>query len=306
MGGDHQRPWGWPSGSVSGAPQFAGQAWYEEVAQGHIDHALAFTAMYGYGRAACCSPGQNHQWNSNDPNSPPFGARIRLKQSFWIDNLMPPNQVIMKCLKEYGMFYVDGGHPFDLYWSADDRWNWDAACELSRILMSPENFEFVEAGPIYSQHGGPNPPAGPAPVINHCEVYPTTVRPGDPAIVFWDVQDETIRFLSGVGALRTNYAIVYPKVAAGGTGAVREKPDECQPPIPQPGTPVDYTLTASSFYGRAQQTVTVTVEGTAKRKPPLQRCDVHRFRKQYLKDMEKYDREHPRPLVGRYPQDEDE
>ena len=238
VGGDHQRPWGWPSSSVSGVPQFAGMARYDEVATGHIDHALAFTAAYQWGRAGFTGLAENHQWNNNNtPDLPPFGAKLRLKQGYDVSKLSPQTQIILNTLKRYGAVYVDGGHPADMYYSTDNNWDWTAMGEIWHVLVNPDNFDFVQTGPIYSFFPGqPPPPAGPAPKIDLLQAYPTTVKPGQPAIIYWSTTGESMRFLSTAGALRTNWAIVHPSVTT------------------------TYTLTAQNKDGRVTQSVVVSVQ----------------------------------------------
>lgn len=211
LGEDHQRPWGWCSGSVSGAPQFAGVVWYDEVASGRIDHALAFTALYGWGRPAFTDVASLHQWGGAwDNNSlPPFGACLRLKSSFNIDSFPPQCIPILRALKEYGAVYVDGGHPVDIYYSQDDRWDWGQQAQMFQVLVNSDNFDFVQTGEIYS-FKGPLPPETPVPEIKLCEVYPSAVVPGEPCIVYWDVTGHSMQWLSGIGALRKNYHIFYP------------------------------------------------------------------------------------------------
>jgi len=238
LGGDHQRPWSWPSSSVSGVPQFAGMVRYDEVASGHIDHALAFTALYAWGRAGFTGLASNHQWNSgNTATLPPFGAKLRLKQSYDISGLSYQSKVVLQALKDYGAVYVDGGHPADLYWATDNRWDWTAMGEIYHVLVNPNNFDFVQTGPIYSfLSGQPTPPPGAPPTINLLEAYPSTIKAGDPAIIYWSTTGESMRFLTSVGSLRRNYAIVYPTATS------------------------TYTLTVQNKDGRVTRTVVVNVQ----------------------------------------------
>jgi hypothetical protein len=240
LGGDMQRPYGWTSTSVSGVPQYAGSVSADEVLSGHINHALAFTAFWAWGRAAFTAPATSHQWNMPDvPAQPPFGARMRLKQSFLIDpNLYGPQaRVVLQALKDYGAVYVDGGQYGDMYWDVDSRWNWNDFANFWHIAIL-NNFDFVQAGPIYSyKPSGADtlPPAGPAPTIVSLEVYPARVKAGSPVIVFWSSTGDDMRFLSSAGPTRKNFAILTPTATT------------------------TYTLSAQNKYGRTTQTVTVTV-----------------------------------------------
>src|SRR5205085_10177330 len=74
------RPAGWTSADAAGLPILPGLARYDEVASGHIDHALRFTAERT--RRAYVYPARHFASDSNDPDLPPMGLRLRLKQSF--------------------------------------------------------------------------------------------------------------------------------------------------------------------------------------------------------------------------------
>ncbi len=74
------RPLGWTSADAAGLSIFAGLVRYDEVAAGHIDHALRFTisrSQRGY-----VLPATHAASSSTDPNRPPMGLRLRLKASF--------------------------------------------------------------------------------------------------------------------------------------------------------------------------------------------------------------------------------
>ena len=72
-------PTGWTSADAAGLPIFPGLVRYDEVARGHIDHALRFTvAAHAAGlhrtRRATTRPA------STDPSLPPMGLRFRLQR----------------------------------------------------------------------------------------------------------------------------------------------------------------------------------------------------------------------------------
>src|SRR3954467_3681887 len=65
------RPIGWTSADAAGLPIFAGLARYDEVASGHIDHALRVTVnatQHGF-----VLPATHAASSSTDPNRPPMG-----------------------------------------------------------------------------------------------------------------------------------------------------------------------------------------------------------------------------------------
>jgi hypothetical protein len=74
------RPDSWTSADAAGLPIFPGLVRYDEVASGHINHALRFTVAQtqrGY-----IHPATHWASSSTDPNRPPMGLQLRLKASF--------------------------------------------------------------------------------------------------------------------------------------------------------------------------------------------------------------------------------
>jgi len=240
LGEDMQRPYGWTSTSVSGVSQYAGSVTVDEVLSGRINHAIAFTAFGSWGRAGFTAPATSHQWNSDNPAQPPFGARMRLRQDFNIDPTLygPQTRVVLQALKQYGAIYVDGGLYGDMYWDEDSRWDWNDWANFWHIPILG-NLDFVASGaPIYSytpSGADTLPPTGPAPTIASLEVYPVRVKAGSPVIVFWSSTGDDMRFLSSAGPTRKNFAILTPTATT------------------------TFTLSAQNKYGRTSQTVTVTV-----------------------------------------------
>jgi hypothetical protein len=194
---------------------------------------LAMTAFYGWGRSAFTAPASSHQWNSDNPAQPPFGARMRLRQNFDVSPYGPQAQGVLNALKEYGAIYVDGGQYGDTYWATDSRWSWGDFADYWHIPLLG-NLDFIQTGPVYSyMPSGADtlPPTGPAPTIANLEVYTARVKAGSPVIVFWSSSGDDMRFLSSVGPTRKNFAILTPTATT------------------------TYTLSAQNKYGRTTQTI---------------------------------------------------
>jgi len=71
------RPLGWTSADAAGLPILPGLVRYDEVAAGHIDHAVRFTApktQRGY-----ILPATHFASSTTNPALPPMGLRLRLK-----------------------------------------------------------------------------------------------------------------------------------------------------------------------------------------------------------------------------------
>jgi len=82
----------------------------EEIAQGHIDHALAITIPYTrQGFVAC--PATSGDGHNADPAALPIGARVQLDRSVDVSGLALPawQKVIAIALQQYGAYVVDTG-----------------------------------------------------------------------------------------------------------------------------------------------------------------------------------------------------
>lgn len=138
------RPKGWTSADAAGLPIFPGLVRYDEVASGEIAHALRFTCQST--QKGFISPARHYASSSTDPDLPPMGLRVRLKASFDISGFSASNQVILACLKKYGMFVADNGSDWFISGAPDERWDDDDLNQLKTITGS--SFEAVETGPI--------------------------------------------------------------------------------------------------------------------------------------------------------------
>jgi hypothetical protein len=138
------RPLGWTSADAAGLPILPGLVRYDEVAAGHIDHAVRFTvprSQKGY-----ILPATHDASSSTDPNLPPMGLRVRLKASYSLARFHGQSLVILTALKKYGMIVADNGSPWYLTGAADARWNDD---DLNQIKSVPGTaFEAVDTGPV--------------------------------------------------------------------------------------------------------------------------------------------------------------
>ncbi|MFN8611232.1 MAG: hypothetical protein U0931_27055 [Vulcanimicrobiota bacterium] len=126
------RPAGWTSADAAGLPIFPGLVRYDEVAElGEIRHALRFTVSRS--RRACVPPARHFASDSDDPNLPPMGMRVRLRAGYDIANFPPRVQVILKALKTYGMICADNGSDWFISGTHDQRWNDEELSSLKRV-----------------------------------------------------------------------------------------------------------------------------------------------------------------------------
>jgi hypothetical protein len=132
------RPNTWTSADAAGLPIFPLLVNYDEAASGTIHHALRFTGrkMNGYIWPA------RHLAGTQTAGAPPFGARFRLKASFNTSSFSATNKAILNALKEYGMFYCDGGSNWYVTGASDPRWNDDDLNALK--ALTGNDFEAVD------------------------------------------------------------------------------------------------------------------------------------------------------------------
>ena len=139
------RPAGWTSADAAGLPIFPGLVRYDEVSeQKVIPHALRFTIVHS--RHAYCAPARHFASPHSDPNLPPMGMRVRLKASVGISHYPASAQVILQCLKTYGMIVADNGSDWFVSGAPDPRWNDEELNSLKRIKGS--DFEVIKMGPL--------------------------------------------------------------------------------------------------------------------------------------------------------------
>jgi hypothetical protein len=142
------RPAGWTSADAAGLPIFPGLVRYDEVVgRKAIRHALRFTCKRT--RRAYVRPARHFASQRKDANLPPMGMRVRLKASFDIAKFSPEAQVILRGLKQYGMFLADNGGDWFISGAPDKRWNDRHLRELKQV--KGRDFEVVRLGRIVTQ-----------------------------------------------------------------------------------------------------------------------------------------------------------
>ena len=138
------RPIGWTSADAAGLPIFAGLARYDEVASGHIDHALRVTVNAT--QKGFVLPATHYASSSTDPNRPPMGLRLRLSANYDISGFHGESRVILEALKKYGLIVADNGSNWFITGASDSRWN---DTDLNQLKTVPGSaFEVVDTGPV--------------------------------------------------------------------------------------------------------------------------------------------------------------
>jgi hypothetical protein len=142
LSSDALRPDGWTSADAAGLPIFPGLVRRDEVATGHIDHALRFTVDET--QAAYIHPATHFASSSTDPDLPPMGLRLRLKASYDLSRFHGASLVILQALKRYGMLVADNGSNWYITGATDTGWNDDDLNQLKGVPGSA--FEVVDTG----------------------------------------------------------------------------------------------------------------------------------------------------------------
>lgn len=226
----NQRPFRWTSTDAAGLPVFPGLVRYDEVAAGHIDHAIRVTLARS--RAAFVAPASHWAANNSDPNAAVMGMRLRLKADFDISSYPAQAKVILTALKNYGMIMADNGSSMFMIGAPDDRWNNDDLSTLKQVPASA--FDVVQMGTVYT---AANVPTGAAPTIKSLTADKTAVAAGTAVTLSWAADNASYYIVSPeIGAVRGTSATVHPTKTT------------------------TYTLYATNQYDRSTQTITITVQ----------------------------------------------
>lgn len=101
--------------NAAGTSGMGGVVRPEEIAQGHIDHALALATPYTRSGFIAC-PATHTDGKYNDVAALPQGARVQMDPSFNVDNTSWPRwkKVVARALQEYGAYVDDTGGSLSL------------------------------------------------------------------------------------------------------------------------------------------------------------------------------------------------
>ena len=134
----------------------------EEVASGEIPHAIRFILPNDRIRSGVYVSPATHATDSTSGgmDTPPYGARFRLRADYPIDKLPEGPRVVARALQRYGMFLADGGNK--ALTARSDRFSdikWDGhdgllLSETDLTALQVTDFEMVEAGPRLPYSGG--------------------------------------------------------------------------------------------------------------------------------------------------------
>ena len=135
------RPDSWTSADAAGLPIFPGLVRYDEVAAGHLDHAIRLTVEST--RDAWVHPASHCAGDTSSASAPAMGLRLRLQAGYGLGGFSGPAKTIAEAMKQYGLIVADNGSNWYFSGSSDRRWDDENLDQLKRIPGSA--FEVVKS-----------------------------------------------------------------------------------------------------------------------------------------------------------------
>jgi hypothetical protein len=125
------RPDSWTSADAAGLPIFPGLVRYDEVAAGHLEHAIRLTVDST--RNAWIHPASHCAGDTDSASAPPMGLRLRLKAGYGLGGFSGAAKTIALAMKRYGLIVADNGSNWYFSGSSDRRWDDENLNQLKRI-----------------------------------------------------------------------------------------------------------------------------------------------------------------------------
>jgi hypothetical protein len=130
------------SGRGAGTPYLAGLVRPWEIAQGHIDHAIAFA--YKSPAPTYVYPATKSDGDGVAGTDVPEGTRLQLDPTmtdadFTALGLSPAAIVIAHALQKYGMYTIDNSDSSKIYLEARTTAHWDSSITRSLVSAIPWN-----------------------------------------------------------------------------------------------------------------------------------------------------------------------
>ena len=124
----------------------------DEVAAGHIDHAIRFALPNDRVREGFVRPATHATSTSGLAGAPYFGVHLRLRADYPIDSLPSEGaKVVARALQKYGMYHADGGEI--ALTAASDRYTtakWAGLLDTHDLEgLAVEDFEVIDHGAMH-------------------------------------------------------------------------------------------------------------------------------------------------------------
>ncbi len=138
------RPMGWTSADAAGLPITPGLVRYEEVASGHVDHAIRVT--FDVTQAGFILPATHMASSTTSADAPPMGLRLRLSAAYDVSSLTGQARVLAVTMQNFGFIVADNGSNWFFQGAPSPYWN---DSELNHLKGIPGTaFEVVDTGPV--------------------------------------------------------------------------------------------------------------------------------------------------------------
>ena len=122
----------------------------DEVAAGHIDHAIRFVLPNDRPQRGFVPPATHGTGTTGGPSAPRYGVHLRLRADYPVDQLPSEGaRVVARALQRYGMYHADGGNialtaQSDRHTTA----TWDGLLGPRDLAaLDVEDFEVIDHGP---------------------------------------------------------------------------------------------------------------------------------------------------------------
>jgi serine/threonine-protein kinase len=123
----------------------------DEVAAGHIDHAIRFILPNSRTRVGFTRPATHGTNTSGSSSAPGYGVHLRLRADYPIDSLPSEGaKVVARAMQKYGMYHADGGN-IALTARSDQRTvhKWAGLLEPHDLgALRIEDFEVIDHGAV--------------------------------------------------------------------------------------------------------------------------------------------------------------
>ncbi len=130
------------STTASGLPLLPGVVTYDEVAAGSVDHVI-WAASPEISSTRHVWPARATDGLSDDPDAPPMGTWLRLREDADLSGLGPQAQVVAEAMQRHGILLMDtSGQAFAIRGTPDGRFDRDDLGDLRRFTAA--DFEAVD------------------------------------------------------------------------------------------------------------------------------------------------------------------
>ncbi len=132
------------SADAAGLPITPGLVRYEEVASGHVDHAIRVT--FDVTQAGFILPATHMASSTTSADAPPMGLRLRLSAAYDVSRLTGQARVLAVAMQNFGFIVADNGSNWFFQGAPSPYWN---DSELNQLKGIPGTaFEVVDTGPV--------------------------------------------------------------------------------------------------------------------------------------------------------------